>query len=95
MNGTTETQFLFDVTGHLRYASSFITHLMCCMLFSFLICVNLGLFEGTIVSCKVVDELPTLDTVYVTAANQKDWEMLVNIALILLLLFRLSHRTIV
>lgn len=39
-----------------------------------------GLFEGTIVSCRVVDELPTLDTVYVTAVNQKDWEMLVNIA---------------
>lgn len=43
-------------------------------------CVLLGLFEGTIVSCRVVDELPTLDTVYVTAVNQKDWEMLVNVA---------------
>lgn len=38
----------------------------------------IGLHEGTIVSCKVVEELPVLDTVYVTAMNQKDWEMLVS-----------------
>lgn len=37
-----------------------------------------GLHDGSIVSCKVVDELPVLDTVYVTAVNQKDWEMLVS-----------------
>lgn len=38
----------------------------------------LGLYDGAIVSCRVVDDLPTLDTVYVTATNQKDWEILVS-----------------
>lgn len=38
----------------------------------------IGLHDGAIVSCKVVEELPVLDTVYVTAMNQKDWEMLVS-----------------
>ncbi|XP_031632309.1 peroxisome biogenesis factor 1 [Contarinia nasturtii] len=36
----------------------------------------IGLSEGSIVSCKVVEELPILDMVYVTTNNQKDWEML-------------------
>lgn len=40
--------------------------------------VLLGLYEGSIVSCKVVEDLPVLETVYVTATNQKDWEMLVK-----------------
>lgn len=42
-------------------------------------CVFIGLHDGTIVSCKVVEELLVLDTVYVTASNQKDWEMLVSV----------------
>lgn len=36
-----------------------------------------GLLEGAIVSCKQVDEVPTISTVQVMASNQKDWEMLV------------------
>lgn len=42
-----------------------------------------GLYDGAIVSCRVVDDLPTLDTVYVTATNQKDWEILVSNYLLL------------
>lgn len=38
----------------------------------------IGLSEGAIVSCKLVDELSTLDTVHVTATNHKDWEILVS-----------------
>lgn len=38
---------------------------------------QLGLYEGSIVSCKLVEDLPTLETVYVTAINEKDWEILV------------------
>lgn len=38
---------------------------------------HLGLYEGSIVSCKLVEDLPTLKTVYVTAMNEKDWEILV------------------
>lgn len=41
----------------------------------------IGLYEGSIVSCKVVEDLPILDMVYVTANTQKDWEMLVRICI--------------
>lgn len=40
---------------------------------------DIGLYEGCIVSCKVVDEVPVLDVVHVTASNEKDWEMLVSV----------------
>lgn len=39
---------------------------------------EIGLYEGCIVSCKIVDEVPVLDVVNVTACNEKDWEMLVS-----------------
>lgn len=42
-------------------------------------CGEIGLYEGCIVSCKVVDEVPVLDVVHVTASNEKDWEMLVSV----------------
>lgn len=41
---------------------------------------EIGLYEGCIVSCKIVDEVPVLDVVNVTASNEKDWEMLVSIS---------------
>lgn len=60
-------------------------------LFTFSLCLSLGcscvahareigLYEGCIVSCKIVDEVPVLDVVNVTASNEKDWEMLVSIS---------------
>lgn len=47
----------------------------CCFLCS----GEIGLYEGCIVSCKIVDEVPVLDVVNVTACNEKDWEMLVSV----------------
>lgn len=41
---------------------------------------DIGLYEGCIVSCKIVDEVPVLDVVNVTASNEKDWEMLVSMS---------------
>lgn len=38
----------------------------------------IGLYDGCIVSCKVIEEVPVLDVVYVSAVDQKDWEMLVS-----------------
>lgn len=46
--------------------------------FCVVVVVVVGLYEGCIVSCKVVDEVPVLDVVNVTACNEKDWEMLVS-----------------
>lgn len=38
-----------------------------------------GLRDGSIVSCKLVDELQILETVHLTPVTQKDWEIIVSI----------------
>lgn len=38
----------------------------------------IGLVEGTIVTCKLMTNVAVLSNVHVSAANKKDWEMLVS-----------------
>lgn len=54
---------------------------ICFLCSSFAHACEIGLYEGCIVSCKVVDEVPVLDVVHVTASNEKDWEMLVSVSI--------------
>lgn len=51
-----------------------------CFSFLSIFSCEIGLYEGCIVSCKIVDEVPVLDVVHVTANNEKDWEMLVSMS---------------
>lgn len=44
----------------------------------------IGLYDGCIVSCKVIEEVPVLDVVHVSAVDQKDWEMLVSYCYIMI-----------